>query len=76
MRGVRSQLKCSFCIGLLGFSDALVFAFADLYIYRFSLYKMETPSRALQQHQAHLFTIKTLGVLDKSGVVPHFDILD
>jgi hypothetical protein len=37
-----------------------------------TLYTREIPSRALPQHQAHLFAIKTLGVLDKSRDLPHF----
>jgi hypothetical protein len=53
MRGERCLTKCSFCMRLLSFSDALVFTFVDLYIYIHALYTLEAPSRALPQHQAH-----------------------
>jgi hypothetical protein len=57
---------------LLDFSDALVFAFADLYINISTLYTLEAPPQARPLHQAHQFTTQTIRVLDKSGMVPHF----
>jgi hypothetical protein len=48
----------------------------DLNNRNYALYTLERPSRALSQHQAHQSTTKTLGVLDKSSGLPHFDILD